>query len=108
MDLDQLLKWGGAAGLFLSIINYIWIMAGRGAKPFSDRLDKHSVDLKEHDRRIQLLENEQRHTPTGEQVTNLRLTCERLDGHVKRLEEAMNGLGHTVRRIDEYLRSEKA
>lgn len=107
MDLDLMLKWGGGIGLLLSILNTAWVMAGRAAKPVTDRLDKHSADLKDHDRRIQQLENDDKHQPTGEQVTELRITAERLDGHVKRLDATVERLNHTVRRIDDYLRDSK-
>ncbi|WP_432769793.1 MAG: DUF2730 domain-containing protein [Sphingopyxis sp.] len=108
MDFDTFMRWAGAAALLLTIVNTGWIIAGRGAKPFTDRLDKHSKDLVDHDRRIQTLEGEAKHAPTGGQVTGLLLSVERLDGHVKRLEESMNGLTHTVRSMDNFLRSEKA
>lgn len=108
MDFDAFMRWAGAVALALTIINTAWIMAGRGAKPFTERQNKHSDDLKDHDRRIQALEGEAKHAPTGSQVTDLRLSVERLDGHVKRLEESMSGLTHTVRSMDAFLRSEKA
>jgi hypothetical protein len=107
MDLDTLMRWAGAVALGLTIINTVWIMAGRGAKGFTDRQEKHSTDLKDHDRRIQALEGDAKHAPTGAQVTDLRLSVERLDGHVKRLDTTLEGLTATVRRMDEYLRSAK-
>lgn len=115
MDLALFTQWAGAIGLGLGIVNMAWNLAGRAAKPVADklkavddRLNTYRTDLIDHDRRIQTLEGEARHAPTGEQVTGLRLSVERLDGHVKRLEESMNGLTHTVRRMDEFLRKERA
>lgn len=115
MDLQLFLQWAGAAGLVLGILNTVWTMIGKAAKPVNDKIeatdakvDKYRSDLAAHDRRIQALEDDRKHAPTGEQVTNLRLTAERLDGHVKRLEESMSGLAHTVRSMDDFLRREKA
>lgn len=115
MDFDTLMRWGGLAALVLTIINTGWIIAGRAAKPVNDKItaldgkvDKYRTDLADHDRRIQKVENDQVHAPTGTQVTGLMLSVERLDGHVKRLDESMNGLTHTVRSMDAFLRSEKA
>lgn len=104
MDFDTFMRWAGAAALVLTIINTGWIMAGRGAKPFTDRQDKHSTDLKDHDRRIQLLESEQKHAPTGKEVTELRVAIERLDGHIR----GFDSLSRTVNRIDDYLRETKS
>lgn len=103
MDFDTFMRWGGIIALVLTIINTGWIMAGRGAKPFTDRQNKHSDDLKDHDRRIQTLENEQRHAPTGKEVNELRVAIERLDGHVRTFEP----LARTVARIDDYLRENR-
>ena len=111
MDLMLFTQWAGAIGLALGIINMAWNLAGRAAKPVADklkgiddRLNNYRVDLIAHDRRIQDVENELKHQPTSNQVTELRVTAERLDGHVKRLDETVNSLAHTVRRIDDYLR----
>jgi predicted RNase H-like nuclease (RuvC/YqgF family) len=115
MDFDTLMRWGGLAALVLTIINTGWIIAGRAAKPVNDKItaldgkvDKYRSDLADHDRRIQKVENDQHHAPTGAQVTDLRLSIAQLDGHVKRLDSTLEGLTSTVRRMDEYLRSEKA
>ncbi|PAL20206.1 DUF2730 family protein [Sphingopyxis sp. GW247-27LB] len=108
MDLQLFTQWAGAVGLALGIINMAWNMLSRSTKGMTDRLEKHSTDLKDHDRRIQALEGEAKHAPTGEQVTELRLSIAQLDGHVKRLDGTLTGLATTVRRMDEYLRSEKA
>ncbi|MGB3317472.1 MAG: hypothetical protein WBA75_00405 [Sphingopyxis granuli] len=115
MDLALFLQWAGAVGLVLGVLNTAWTMVGKAAKPLNEKvtavegqLVKYRADLVDHDRRIQALEGEQRHVPTGEQVTGLRITVERLDGHIKRLEESMTGLSHTVRRMDEFLRRDQA
>lgn len=115
MDLALFLQWAGAVGLVLGVLNTAWTMVGKAAKPLNEKVTsveaqvtKYRSDLVDHDRRIQTLEGEAKHAPTGEQVTGLRITVERLDGHIKRLEESMTGLSHTVRRMDEFLRSERS
>lgn len=107
MDLGLFLQWAGAAGLILGIVNTMWTMVGRGTKPFSDRMDKHSGDLKDHDRRIQTLEGLVPHLPTSRQVQDLRVTVERLDVHLKALDKTIEAFGRTVLRIDDYLRENK-
>lgn len=115
MDLALFLQWAGAVGLVLGVLNTAWTMVGKAAKPLNEKVTaieaqvvKYRADLVDHDRRIQGLEGEAKHTPTGEQVNDLRVSVERLDGHIKRLEESLNGLAHTVRRMDDFLRSERA
>jgi tRNA threonylcarbamoyladenosine modification (KEOPS) complex Pcc1 subunit len=107
MDFDSFMRWAGAAALVLTIINTVWIMAGRGAKTFTDRQDKHSDDLKDHDRRIQALEGEQKHAPSGKEVHDLRVTAERLDVHVRALDKSIETLARQFTRIDDYLREAK-
>lgn len=107
MDLQLFTQWAGAIGLALGIINMAWNMLSRSTKGVMDRLEKHSTDLKEHDRRIQELETEAKHVPTGGEVSDLRVTTERLDVHVRSLDKTIEALTHTVRRIDDYLRESK-
>src|SRR3546814_7171424 len=106
MELSLFLQWAGAAGLVLGILNTIWTMIGRGTKPFNDRMDKHSADLKEHDRRIQAIEGKQEHSPTSKEVADLRVTVATLDTHVRGLNETIAGLGRTVLRRSEAQTSE--
>ncbi len=115
MDLAMFLQWAGAVGLVLGVLNTAWTMVGKAAKPLNEKvtavegqITKYRGDLAAHDRRIQMLESEAKHAPTSDQVTDLRLTIERLDGHIRRLEESMSGLGHTVRSMDDFLRKEKS
>ncbi|ALJ14253.1 DUF2730 family protein [Sphingopyxis macrogoltabida] len=115
MDLALFTQWAGAIGLALGIINMAWNMAGRAAKPVTekfkaqdDRLDKHSVDLKDHDRRIQTLEGLVPHLPTSSQVNELRVTVERIDTHLLNLDKTIELFTRMVTRIDDYLRENKA
>lgn len=114
MDLQLFTQWAGAVGLALGIVNMAWNMAGRAAKPVNEKLKAleekltgYRADLVDHDRRIQQVENEQKHQPTGREVTELRVAIERLDGHVKSLDKTFEPLARTVTRIDDYLRENK-
>src|SRR3546814_18672683 len=73
-------------------------MIGRGTKPFNDRMDKHSADPKEHDRRIQAIEGKQEHSPTSQEVADLRVTDAKLDTQVRGLNEHIAGHCRTVYR----------
>lgn len=115
MDLALFLQWAGAVGLVLGVLNTAWTMVGKAAKPLNEKVTaieaqvvKYRADLVDHDRRIQALEDAAKHTPTSDQITGLLLSIERLDGHIKRLDESTSGLTHTVRRMDDFLRREQA
>jgi hypothetical protein len=108
MDLQLFLQWAGAAGLVIGIVNTVWGMLGKGVKPFQDRLDRHSKDLIGHDRRIQTLEGLVPHLPTSAQVTDLRVTVERLDTHLGNLDKTIDVFSRMVTRIDDFLRENKA
>lgn len=107
MDFADFSKWMGALALVVTVINTVWLMAGRATKPVSDKLNKHSADLIDHDRRIQKLEGDFVHLPTRSEVTELRLIAATLEGNTKLLDQAVVSLGHTVRRMDDYLREER-
>lgn len=115
MDLQTFTQWAGAVGLVLGIVNMFWNMAGRAAKPVTEKLtaldtklNQYRGDLVEHDRRIQKVEGEMVHVPSGKEVGDLRVAIERLDGHVKGLEKTFEPLARTVARIDDFLRENRA
>lgn len=107
MDFADFSKWMGALALVVTVINTVWLMAGRATKPVSDKLASHSKDLVDHDRRIQKLEGDYAHMPTRKEVNDLLITTTALGGNINRLDDAVISLTHTVRRIDDYLREEK-
>lgn len=107
MDFEIILRWLGAAGLLLSIINTSWVLIKTGGQETADELDRHETKLTDHDRRIQALEGEQKHLVTKEDLTELRLQLSDLNGKLGRFDEAMESIARTVRRIDDYLRIEK-
>jgi hypothetical protein len=104
---EQINTWLSIIALALGIINMLWVLISRGGQRLMSRIDKHSADLKEHDRRIQAVEGELKHMPTADDVQTLKVTAAKLEGHIERLDELMDSLVHTVRRIDDYLRAEK-
>jgi cell fate (sporulation/competence/biofilm development) regulator YmcA (YheA/YmcA/DUF963 family) len=64
-------------------------------------------DLKNHDRRIQSLEDEVKHLPTSEELAELQVTVTRVEGDVKRIEGTLDRVDHVVGRIDDYLRANR-
>ncbi len=122
MGYEEFMRYAGAIALILSIVNVAWTLAGRAGKPVNDKIT--AVDAKvvaveakveayraaqvTHDRRIQAVEGELKHMPTRNEVTELMLATTALRGNVDRLDEAIVGLTHTVRRMDDYLREERS
>ena len=64
-------------------------------------------NLKKHDRRIQKVEDELNHLPTQNEVHELKLAMERLNGNVEVLAERLGAIGRVVTTIDESLRREE-
>lgn len=117
--MESVNQWLGAVAFLVSIVNVvaIWILRpGKIAKERHEAL-KTSVDerfaasaeasrvaLKEHDRRIQALESDQKHLPTTDDLHGVK---EALASLKAKVETEMESMGTTVRRIDDYLRSNR-
>lgn len=67
----------------------------------SARADKALAEL---DRRISAIENDMRHLPSKDAVTDLKLAIADLKGTVGRLEERLAPISSTVNHIDTFLR----
>lgn len=104
--------WVGIIALVLSIANTVNQWVSRPGRELKERVDnlgentdaaievleKTSYDrFKEHDRRIQKLEDGQPHQPTKEDLHALSLKMAELG-------TKMEGLAHTVDRMDRHLR----
>lgn len=120
MNLPLLNQFLLAASLAIGIINALWIWLSRPARDLSARIakvaqdakgevdalasemngrgDRHRENLKEHDRRIQRLEDQVPHLPTREDLHEIgkALTA---------VQTQMAGITGTVTRIDDFLRN---
>ena len=70
------------------------------------KLDRAQAGAKEHDRRIQAVENELKHLPTGEEFADLQVAMARVEGDVKRIEEGVGTITRVVNRIDDHMRKD--
>ncbi|MBP1852699.1 DUF2730 family protein [Rhizobium halophytocola] len=68
------------------------------------KVEQHERTLVDHDRRIQTSENELKHMPNKDQVTDLKLALSDLRGNVGTLTETLGSVSRTVHRIDDWLR----
>lgn len=97
----QIGPWVAIVALLLGIVNTIsqWVSRpGRELKEDVDALEATTLDrFKDHDRRIQKLEDGQPHQPTKEDLHNL-------SNKMVELGTRMEGLAHTVDRMDRHLR----
>lgn len=108
MDIDLIIKYLGLVGGILGIPNMLWILINRGTKDFTEKLEKHETKLTDHDRRIQRSEDKIEHLPTSGEVADLRLAITRVEGHIGKMETAVEAITHTSRRIETFiLESEK-
>ncbi|WP_225205370.1 DUF2730 family protein [Novosphingobium huizhouense] len=115
MSLTAVQQWLSVVALLIGIANAAWIWISRPARDTNKRIDetnervddlaaaadaradRHREDLKNHDRRIQKLEDVLPHMPTKDDLHGLDQKITRLDTHV-------TSVSHTVQRIDDFLR----
>ncbi|ADZ70104.1 DUF2730 family protein [Polymorphum gilvum] len=105
--MQEIKEWLGAVATALSIgaIVYTWLTARSRAN--SDTINSHERKLREHDRRLQKVENEVDHLPTKDDFNELSLKLERSNGLLGKIEAEYKGLHEAVRRIEKYLLSGK-
>lgn len=96
--------WVAILALGLSIINMVSAWISRPGKELKEEADRHvevtGERFKDHDRRIQKLEDSQPHQPTKEDLHQLSV-------RMAELTTRMEGLSHTVDRVDRHLREQK-
>lgn len=104
MDLDTASKWIGLLALLISIANLLWAWISRPARDVgarvdaaNDRIDEVCEDQKNHDRRIQRVEDDLRHLPTK---ADLHTVETKVTAIKTELDIAMRMLS----RIDDFLR----
>lgn len=102
--------------LLIGIANALWLWISRPARDtnkridetndevkaletaLQDRVDRHREDLKEHDRRIQRLEDQLAHLPTKEDL-------HKVANQLTAVKTELDTIAGVVRRIDDFLRS---
>lgn len=106
MDLQPLLPWIAASLSVIALLTQAKSFFSSGEKALDNRLGKAEGTLIDHDRRVQKIENELEHLPSKEDVHELKLAIERLNGVVAKLGGDMQTISRTVDRIDNYLRED--
>lgn len=114
MTLASVNQWLSAVALLIGIVNALWIWLSRPArdtnkrideandrvddliKEQNDRADRHRENLKDHDRRLQRVEDDLRHLPTkddihalGRQLTAMKTELDIVARVVTRVDETM-------------------
>lgn len=102
--------------LLIGIANALWLWISRPARDTNKRIDdekksreeleaalearadRHREDLKEHDRRIQRLEDQMAHLPTKEDL-------HKVANQLTAVKTELDSIASAVRRIDDFLRS---
>tara|TARA_A100001391_G_scaffold50885_1_gene30964 strand:- start:41460 stop:41861 length:402 start_codon:yes stop_codon:yes gene_type:complete len=126
--LDEFVAWAGAGLLAINLAVTVWNIVTSGSKKngqkidalekslnrtlndqaakADERLDKLETRTGSQDKRIALVEQEMRHLPTKDQVSDLRNSITQLEGTIKEIGASLNATAHTVSRIDTYLRKD--
>ncbi|SOC41591.1 uncharacterized protein DUF2730 [Rhizobium subbaraonis] len=96
-DVTLLRDWLGLIALAISVGTSVTVFFTSGAK-------KNTATLIDHDRRIQRMEDELRHMPSKDQVTEIKLAMADLKGTVAVLGESMASVSRTVHRLEDFLK----
>ena len=97
MDISFLQGWASLIAILISIGTSVTVFFTSGAK-------KNTTTLIDHDRRIQRIEDELRHMPSKDQVTEIKLAMADLKGTVAVLGESMASVSRTVHRLEDFLK----
>lgn len=101
--IDGLKDWATLANTALAMGAFLYSWLTGKAKVNEARLKSVDDKLAEHDRRILTAESELQHLPAKEDVMELKLALAELRGTVGRLDESLNGVSRTVRRVEDHL-----
>lgn len=90
----------------LGVLFYAWFTAR--SKVNEEHLTAVDAILDDHKTRIQEIENDFKHLPGKDDVTDLKLAISELKGVVGRMDESMKNVQHGMNNVNEYLLKEKS
>jgi hypothetical protein len=101
---DAARDWLGLIAVVISLgtIVVTWLTAGSSKN--AKTLDSHEKRLNAHAERLTQVENDIKHLPAKDDVTELKIAMAELKGTIGRLDEHLSGISGTVRRMDDFLR----
>lgn len=105
--MEVIKEWAGLLGTVLAIgaMFYSWLTSQ--SKANSNRLNDVEKKINTHETILTKMENEFRHLPDKDMVTDLKIEITRLAGTVSTLGEKVGGMDRAVRKMDTYLRADK-
>lgn len=103
MPITEMNAWLGGIAITVSLGTTFYAWFTSRSKVNEEHLKNVDTKLIDHDRRIQTVEGELRHMPAKDDVNELKVAMAKLEGSIGRLDENLNGVNRTVRRVEEYL-----
>lgn len=104
--MDELKEWLALAALAISVGGFIYAWLTSRSNVNTEHLKSVDTTLGDHALRIQAIEGELKHLPAKDDVNDLKLALAQLGGTVGRLDESLNGISRTVRRVEDFLMKE--
>jgi len=96
LEIETLKNLAALISTVLSVAAVIYVF-------FTSASKRNTTTLADHETRVAAIENELKHLPDKDDVTDLKLEITRLTGTVGRLDEATKGISRVVTRIDSYM-----
>lgn len=110
MTPQEMLPWTSLALALIALLGHAKGYFSSGEKTLVSRLNKAEQDIEgsekkliEHDRRIQSVEAELKHLPDRETAHRLDLALAQISGRLDTLDERLNPIAATSRRLQEFL-----
>ncbi len=107
MEITFLKDWLGLISVAIAVGTsiYAWITSRSSVneKAILVLHEKYAV----HEGRLRDLENEMRHMPAKDDVTELKITIAEMKGVIGKLDTTVEGVGRTVRRMEDFLMKDK-
>lgn len=107
MDISIIGPWFAAANTALTLGVGLYAIMTRGSKDNAQELKRLEKRLDDSERNIQAIQNDLKHLPDAQDVTDLKLAVTEMRGTIGIQAEVMSRVDRTVQRLDDYLR-EKA
>ena len=102
----SLKDWFGLAALIVSFGGTVYAWLTSRSKVNAEHLREVDAGLIDHASRLQAIEQELRHLPAKDDVTDLKLALAEIKGTIGRFDESLNGVSRTVRRMEDFLMKE--
>lgn len=97
-------EWASLIAVLLSVGSIVYTRITAGSTANKAVLEDHGARLTTHAERLAQIENDIKHLPPKDDVTELKIAIAELKGTIGKLDTHLTSIASTVVRMDDYLR----